>query len=101
MAGEGSRFLEAASAAGQKAWPKVSKIDPVDPPLTTSQPISQRARLACTRLYSLKRLTCSSAERWNPVLGHRGKVRKVSRSVFWKKAMSYFSVARNMRSQVS
>ena len=57
MAGEGSRFLEAASAAARKACPKVSKIDLVDPPLTTSQPVSQRARLACTRSYSLKRLT--------------------------------------------
>ena len=35
-------------------------------------------------------ITCSSAERWNPVLGHRDKVRKYSRDVFWKKATSYF-----------
>ena len=55
MAGEGSRFLEAASAVGRKACPEVSKIDPADPPLTTSQPISRRARLACTRPSSLKR----------------------------------------------
>ena len=55
MAGEGSRFLEAASAVGRKACPEEPKIDPADPPLTTSQPISRRARLACTRPSSLKR----------------------------------------------
>ena len=42
MARSGSMVLEAASAVGRKACQKVLKIDPGGPPLTTSQPVSQR-----------------------------------------------------------
>ena len=77
MAGEGSRFLEAASAVGRKACPEVPKIDPADPPLTTSQPINRRARLACTRPSSLKRPTALKSK---AVLGRASHRKQASKA---------------------
>ena len=85
MAGEGSRFLEAASAVGRKACPEAPKIDPADPPLTTSQPSGRRARLACTRPSSLKRPTALKSK---AVLG-RASHRNGTGSIHsWRQAQS-------------
>ena len=57
MPGSPLKFLEVASVVGRKACGKSSKMDPADPPLRASRPISRGARLACAHTYSLKRVT--------------------------------------------